>query len=243
MCLRPTEYILTKLDRLSKGYVFTYKDFLTDDNNKDAVIKALNRMVASEKIAKLSKGKFYKVNKSVFGDLKPNEYQILKDLVGSNGKPTGYLTAFNMFNRLGLTTQVSNTFQIGKNEFRSAFKRGYLKISIVKQKNTITKKNIPLLQILDAIRYIKKIPDTPTEIVCGRFVAIIKGLSESELKLLIFLAKKYSPATRAFLGAFLDEAGYSNMTNILKSTLNPATNYKLSGSKTVLKTAKKWNIL
>lgn len=63
---------------------------------------------------------------------------------------------------MGLTTQVSNTIQIGKNEIRPTFKRGRFTNSFIKQKNIITKENIPLLQILDTINQIKKIPDTTT---------------------------------------------------------------------------------
>lgn len=45
--MKATDYIAGKIDRLPKGYVFTYDDFLGEVNGKEAVIKALNRMVAS----------------------------------------------------------------------------------------------------------------------------------------------------------------------------------------------------
>jgi hypothetical protein len=44
--MKVTEYIEFKIDRLPKGYVFTYDDFITEVSKKEAVIKALNRMVA-----------------------------------------------------------------------------------------------------------------------------------------------------------------------------------------------------
>lgn len=58
--MKTSEYIAFTIDRLPKGYVFTYADFTTEVNQKEAVIKALNRMVVSGKITKLSKGKYYK---------------------------------------------------------------------------------------------------------------------------------------------------------------------------------------
>jgi len=58
--MKTAEYTTITVDRLTKGYVFTYADFPTEVNKKEAVIKALNRMVASIKISKLSKGKYYK---------------------------------------------------------------------------------------------------------------------------------------------------------------------------------------
>jgi hypothetical protein len=43
--MKTAEYIAFTIDRLPKGYVFTYADFTTEVNQKEAVIKALNRMV------------------------------------------------------------------------------------------------------------------------------------------------------------------------------------------------------
>ena len=119
-------------------------------------------MTVSGKISKLSKGKYYKPEKTVFGNLQPNQYQVVKDLLEDDGKVIGYLTGLSIYNQLSLTTQVSNTIQIGKNEIRPAFKRDRYTISFIKQKNIITKDTISLLQLMDALRYIKKIPDYDT---------------------------------------------------------------------------------
>lgn len=238
-----TDYISSKIERLPKGYVFTYSDFTTEVDKKEAVIKALNRMASAGKISKLSKGKYYKPESTPFGKLQPNQEQVVKDLLEENGKVIGYLTGFSIYNQLGLTTQISNTIQIGKNEVRPSFKRERYTISFVKQKNTITKENISFLQLLDAIRYIKKIPDANIEKSCKRFLAIIKNFSEKETNTLVRLALKYPPATRAFLGALLDQLQQINATEPLLKSLNPITKYKLSGAANVISTTKKWNIV
>jgi hypothetical protein len=212
-------------------------------NQKEAVIKALNRMAASGKIAKLSKGKYYKPENTPFGNLQPNQSQVVKDLLEENGKIIGYLTGYSIYNQLGLTTQVSNTIQIGKNQVRPLFNRERYTIAFVKQKNTITKENISLLQILDAIRYIKKIPDSNVETSCKRFLAIIKKLSESEANTMARLALKYSPATRALLGALMEQLQLGRTTEALLKSLNPITKYKLAGAANILSTTEKWNII
>jgi len=240
--MKTTEYITLTVDRFPKGYVFTYADFISKMNNKEAIIKALNRMVASGKIAKLSKGKYYKPEKTVFGKLQPNQYQVVKDLLEQKGKIIGYLTGYSIYNQLGLTTQVSNTIQIGKNEIRSSFQRGRFKISFIKQKNNITKENIPLLQILDAIRYVKKIPDSTIESACKRILVILKELSEKDKKTIVRLAQKYPPAARALLGAILDEIGEVELSKPLLKSLNPITKYKIFSTDKVLSTTEKWNI-
>lgn len=241
--MKAAEYIAYTIDRFPKGYVFTYADFTTEVKQKEAVIKALNRMVTSGKIAKLSKGRYYKPENTAFGNLQPSQAQVVKDLLEENGKLLGYLTGYSVYNQLGLTTQVSNTIQIGKNEVRPNFKRERYTIAFVKQKNTITKENIPLLQILDAIRYIKKIPDTTLESSCKRLLAILKNLEDREISAVARLALKYPPATRALLGALLDQAGENKVTGVLFESLNPITKYKLTGLSKVLPTAIKWNIV
>ncbi len=241
--MKITDYISFTIDRLPKGYVFTYADFITEVNKKEAVIKALNRMAASGKIGKLAKGKYYKPETTPFGNLLPDQKQVVKDLLEDDGKIIGYLTGYSIYNQLGLTTQVSNTIQIGRNEIRPSFKRERYTISFIKQKNTITKENIPLFQILDALRYIKKIPDTDIKSACRRLLSILKSLSEKDKNSLVRLALKYPPATRALLGAMLDENKQTEITRTLFKSLNPITKYKLAGASKVLSTTQKWNII
>lgn len=241
--MKTTDYIAYTIDRLPSGYVFTYADFITEVSKQEALIKALNRMAASGKIVKLSKGKYYKPENTPFGALEPNQAQIVKDLLEENGKITGYLTGYSIYNQLGLTTQVSNSIQIGKNQVRQKLTRGRYTISFVKQKNTITKENIPFLQLLDAIRYIKRIPDASVESSCKRLLAIIKNFTEREVSSLVRLAQKYPPATRALLGAILEELQLRTVAEPLYKSLNPITKYKLPGAAQVLSSAENWNIV
>lgn len=241
--MKTTKYISNTIDRLPKGYVFTYSDFTNEVNKKEAVIKALNRMANSSRIAKLAKGKYYKPESTPFGNIQPKQAQIVKDLLENDGKVIGYLTGYSIYNQLGLTTQISNTIQIGKNEIRPTFKRERYIISFIKQKNTITKENIPLLQILDAIRYIKKIPDSTVENASKRLLSIIQSLNDKEKTTLVRLALKYPPSTRAILGAFLEELKIIGLAEPLRKSLNPITIYKLAGIAKVVSVAENWNIL
>ncbi|PID91841.1 MAG: hypothetical protein CSA96_06320 [Bacteroidetes bacterium] len=136
----------------------------------------------------------------------------------------GYLTGYSIYNKLGFTTQVGNIIQIGKNETRPQFKRGMYTIAFLKQKNTITKDSIPLLQILDTIRTIRKIPDARLEELCKRLLLVIKSVTDKPT--LARLAMKYPPSTRALLGALLEELGSPTITIPLLKTLNPITTYR-----------------
>jgi len=241
--MKTSDYIIDKVNRLPRGYVFTYEDLSTKVKSEEAIRKMVGRLVSSGKIAKLSKGKFYKPEETPFGSLSPAFKQVVKDLLESDGKLIGYLTGLSVYNKLGLTTQVSNTIQIGRNDVRSSFKRNQYTISFIKQKNIITKENIPLLQILDALRYIKKIPDATIEALCERCCYLVRNRSIQERETMVKLAMKYSPATRALLGAILCEIGGESLSEKLYESLNPRTNYRLPGAINALKFAEKWYIV
>jgi len=194
-----TKLIADKINRLPAGYVFSYLDIINEADKKEAVIKALNRLVISGKLKKISKGRFYKPEETPFGELEPDEYQIAKDLLEKNYKIIGYLTGLSVYNKLGLTTQISNIIQIGRNEFRPPLVRGKYKISFILQKNAINKENIPLLQLLDSIRFLKKIPDSNIEFIINRFKALLAKLTEEQLKRLIRLLIKYPANTEHLL--------------------------------------------
>ena len=240
--MKTSNFINSEISRLPQSTIFTYKDFIKEGNSREATIKALNRKVASGEIAKIAKGKFYVPQQSIFGVLKPNEEEMIKDLLEENGEIVGYLTGLSMYNRLGLTTQVSAVTVIGKNEVRPAFKRGYLRIHFIKQKNKITKDNVQLLQILDAIRYVKEIPDADIDFLCNRFLSILKNIPTDFQSKMVELALLYPPATRALLGALLNELGVIDLTKPLYKSLNPITVYKLPRASKVLSSTQKWNI-
>lgn len=239
--MKVTHYISNTVDRLPRGHVFTYEDFTKEVKNKEAIIKALNRMAVAGKITKLSKGKFYKPESTVFGNLEPPQSQIVKDILEENGKTVGYLTGLSIYNQLGLTTQVSNSIQIGKNEVRPKFNRGRYIISFIKQKNIITKENIPLLQLLDAIRYIKKLPDAELKESVLRIKNVISELNPRDFYDLQRLALKYPPSARALLGAIFDELKIKETENLRKS-MNPITTYQYKDVQEILPTAINWNI-
>lgn len=210
--------------------------------SRQAIIKTLNRLVSKGKIVKISKGRFYKPEETNFGQLKPDVYQIVKDLLEKDGKVIGYLTGYSILNKFGLTTQVSNLIQIGRKTYRQSLKRGDYKISFIVQKNTITKENIIFLQMLDVLKLIKKIPDTPTKEILERIKEEIEKLNQEEQEILIKLSLKYPPYVRALLGALLEELNKKGLVNILRESLNPITSYKIDSVSKFLITAENWNI-
>jgi hypothetical protein len=237
-----TDFIQDKINRFSRGYVFSYSDLGTNPEDREATIKALNRMVKSGLLDKVSKGRFYKPETTEFGVLEPNRYQVVKDLLEKNGKIIGYLTGYNAFNELGLTTQLPNIIQIGRNEIRPPMQRGIYKITFIRQNNIITKENVEYLKILDAIKLIKKVPDTKVDNSILKLRSVIKKIPTDKIQYISKLAVKYPPSTRAVFGAMVELEFDKNTANSIRTSLNPITQYKLNISQKILPNAENWNI-
>ena len=237
-----TDTVKNIIDKFELGFVFTVSDFPITAKNAKTISKILNDFVATGYLRKLSKGKFYKPEMSKLGELPPDTYQVVKDLIEQDGKLIGYITGYSAFNDFALTTQVPAILEIGMRKEKKAIVRGIYRIRFIRQDNAITKENIPLLRLLDCLRFFKNIPDTTPDNACQRLIYLIEQLNEQETSKIKKLALKYTPQAIAVLGAILEMIKPKEDTVQLYKKLNPITVYKLGISDNVLPTQKKWNI-
>ena len=240
--MKVVDIVRNRIDRFAEGYVFTYSDFDIDVKNADALKVALYRLVRSGKIERLSKGKFYKPRKGILGNLKPDEYEVVKDLLKENGKLIGYITGYSVFNYLNLSTQIPNIIQIGTNINKRELSRGIYRIRFVLQWNKITKDNIYLLQYLDCLRFIKEIPDAIPDESFKRVGDIIGGLKDGNIITLVRLAMNYPPSARALTGALIEDLGYTELSDKLLKSLKVTSWYQSGLSDSVIKNKSKWRI-
>lgn len=217
-------------------YVFTYRDLGLPPESSANAIRKLNRMADTGVIQRLSKGRFYKPKQTMFGNLKPSQQEVVKDLLEKEGKIVGYLTGVSIFGQLGLTTQISNVIEIGVKGKKNNTRRGMYSIRFVQQANQISKNNIPLLQLLDSIKSIKRIPDSTPDSSYNRIREIMKSLDDKSIDSMVKLAMKYNPMTRAIVGAIIEDLFDEERARVLRDTLNPITVYKVGLTKRVLST-------
>jgi hypothetical protein len=236
------EKIKNTIDMFPLGDIFTSNDFSMTVDNPKGVNKILNDFVAEGYLRKLSKGRFYKPKMTEFGEMPPDTYQIVKDLLVKDGKQIGYITGYSAFNDLMLTTQVPAVLQIGMRKEKKAIVRGIYRIHFLKQENTITKENIPLLRLLDCLRFFKIIPDTTPALACQSLLHLLKELDERQIAKMKKLALNYSPQAIALFGALIEMLYPKDDTAALFKKLNPMTTYKLSIPEAILPTQKRWNI-
>lgn len=238
------DYITDYLDRLQVNKVFTADLFVTDTFSRNTVRVALDRLVASGKIRKLDRGRYYKPKQTMFGEMEPEIEQVVGDLVeDKNHKLIGYLTGTIVFAQLGLTTQISSQIQLGVRKYRRAVRRGSYVVTFIEQPNPITKESIELLRLLDALRFVRDIPATTPNEAVERMLYLIGRLSEQKQKRLVALALKYPPYVRALLGAIMEKNGADEvLVGRLRKSLNELTTYRLHISEEVLPTIGRWRI-
>ena len=219
--------VKSQIDAFKEGYVFSYMDIEGASKNREAIIKSLNRLVEKGIIDKLAKGKFYKPTKSEYGRLGLDVNEIVKDLLESKGEIIGYLTGFSVFNKYGLITQISNTVQIGRNTLKPTLKRDVYTIQFVLQKNVITKENVKILQVLDCLKLLKRIPDTTKNNSLSVFGRIIRKYNKTDREMLIQLSMKYPASTRALLGMIFEGEKIMGPLDKIRETLNPISTYNM----------------
>ncbi len=115
----------------------------------------LNRLNKENYIKTAFKGIYYIPKKNVFGELPLANNKIIqyKYLTDKQGNIKGYITGANLFNKVGLTTQVPNVIDIVTNECKNnnKYNNKNLNVIIRKPKIEITNENYKYLQLIDLI--------------------------------------------------------------------------------------------
>lgn len=215
--------------------MFTYDTFgQAAVTNRQALAKALSRLVAQGEIATLSRGKFYKPEKSEYGDLPLSEDEQLRGALRG-----GYISGAEAFNRLGISTQIPAEVVIATRGSTYRTKIGNIKIRYVKASAAVVPEKTELVMILDALKQVKKIQDASPQRVINVVKSRIENLSSNDISNLAQIGMSYPPRTRALLGAILESIGLSVPRDMLKNSLNPLTRYSI-GTDDALPNLKNW---
>src|SRR5690625_2745521 len=81
-----TKNIQIQINKLADGTTFKYEQLDIEPQNYLAAAKAIERLIARNVIKRISTGIFYKPKKTVFGELKPNEEEILRPFLFEKDK-------------------------------------------------------------------------------------------------------------------------------------------------------------
>jgi predicted transcriptional regulator of viral defense system len=240
--MKVAQKIEKQIKKLKEGTTFKYQQLSIESNEYSAAAKAIERLIEKGIIKRVSTGVFYKPKQTIFGELKPNEEELLKPYLFQNNKRIAYITGVSLYNRMGLTTQVPRNIKIASRDKRITVSVGNIKGSPVKSYVDVTDKNFYLLEILDVLKDFKKIPDLDKSSGIKIISNQLKKLNTKEIKQLIDCALSYPPRVKAFLGALLEQIDFSIKLKTLKKSLNPLSEYNYGINKKTLSTITNWNI-
>ena len=157
--MRITQKIQNEISKLADGTTFKYEQLAIEPQEYVAAAKVIERLIAKGVIKRISTGVFYKPKKTVFGELRPNEDELLKPYLFEKGKRIAYITGTSLYNKMGLTTQIPKNIKIASRDKRISVSRGNVKATPVKSYVDVNDKNFYLLELLDVLKGFKEIPD------------------------------------------------------------------------------------
>jgi predicted transcriptional regulator of viral defense system len=240
--MKVAEKVERKINRMPDGTTFKYQQLGIAQSEYSAAAKAIERLIKKGMIKRVSTGVFYKPKQSVFGELRPREEELLKPYLFKNGKRIAYITGGSLYNRMGLTSQVPKTIKVASKIKRVTTKIGKTRVKPVKSYVDVTNENYYLLEILDALKDFKAIPDLDKKSAIALLKNKMRKLSDNDRSKMIRYALKYPPRATALLGAILESTKKKIDLESLKTNLNPLTTYKLGIKKETLPTAPEWKI-
>jgi hypothetical protein len=197
---------------LKKPLELFSQDFVSQQgDNRLAVAQELSRLHATGQLSRAKQGIYFRPKQSRFGDLYPSEADVIKFLLYKGNKRTGYLTGGRLYNRLGLTTQVSGVIEVASREHRRSGAFLGFRVRYVKAYAEVREKDVPLLELLDAIKDLNQIPETPRPALHHLLSNMVQKLPKQDQNRLAQLALGYPPRVCAVLntiqpnGQALDE--------------------------------------
>jgi len=228
--------IRSKVEKASADRLWTFRDFRAFPGS--AVAMTLSRLARKGVVRRLRKGVYYRPKKTRFGELKPDAVRVVSTVLDSKGvdwRPSG-LAAWNA---LGLTTQISGvpTLAVAR------------RVSVEAPETAVRLRVVPTVHALsaeeraalDALRDLRRIPDTTPEATIRRLVDLCRA-GRLAFARMTRAAHREPPRVRALLGligTLLRED--SGALAKLKESLNPITTFKL-GLAGHFPEAANWNI-
>ncbi|WP_111978722.1 DUF6088 family protein [Algibacillus agarilyticus] len=225
-----TQTVSQQIERMKPGKLFSYQDISSYAEHSDAVVKAISRNSQKLGLVKIKKGLFYKSEVGRFGPMAPKSSDVIHYFTSNKQRTVGYVTGPALYYQWGLTTQIPAEVNIA----RSIVKREKAELSGLRIITTpsrykkVSKNNIQVLQFLDVLKNIDRIPDAEIEEVASKLALRLKSLSSDKIKEMENIAvEAYTERTKALLGSFL-ETYLDYFSEKLHKSLNPTSKYSFS---------------
>lgn len=196
---------------------FYQKNFL-NTVSADSFFKTLERLCKAGKLCRISKGTYCRPKIGKYGAIPPSAREITEDFTKDR---TGTVVGYNLYNRLGLTTQVSKRIDVLSSQINQRTK-SIGDVHITQIKIEFSKNNkiaIHMLEVLKDFDTIQDINYAAFERYCQKFS--LQYCDEATQYVLKNI--KYQKRTISFLHEILS---FYHIPNTLSAHLSVLSDYK-----------------
>lgn len=235
-----TDQIRTFLKTLPEGTPFGYGAIGLRPDQGSAAAKALERMVASGQVKRLSKGLFCHGPRDSASN---TDLQIIDSLCHKNGIRVAYVTGDRLLARLGLVAHEDHyPWEIAQHKRRGTFRKAHLEIMAVASAIPVFEADIPVLELLDALRGFNRWAESQPKQGIQNLAAICSGLTDQQRIKLVQTAVYYPAGTCALLGALISLWGWEMDLSPLRWRINPTSRYRCVAAASALPTGAAWGL-
>lgn len=227
-----------KIEKGGPDRLWTYADF--ESLPAMAVAASLTRLVKKGLLRRVRNGVYYKPRETRFGVTSPDCSRVAAAVLDRRGiawRPSG----LPVYNALGLTTQVSPvaTFDVDRDVTSLRTNLGgrvrYRSVAAVKKMRPEER------AVLDALRDLRSIPDTPADVVLHRITDMFRS-GRLSFGRMVKAADKEPPRVKALLGTIGTVLGEdAGALKPLRESLNSTTTFKLGLGESI-PAARGWGI-
>ncbi len=222
--------ILQQIERIEPGHIFTFRDLSYELDKTANVAVLLSELSRAGDLMRAAKGAYYRPKKSALGlgnlpIYQTEQFRYLAE------KLNGYLTGPYVYNKMGLTEQVSMTITMATPSPARRFLFHNLEIECVKSycPGCQDESSVPYLQVLDAIKDMKRVPGTTAQDIYDRVkVKYFAWFSSRDLKYIVSLSKNYPPRVRKVVSDILGDIGQPLLSSEIALTILPTTRFNLN---------------
>ncbi len=237
-----SEIIRKAIQEIPLGRVFSYSELATTQLKHTTLVSEMSRLVKDGVVYRVMRGRFVVSDKN---QKTASGIEIINAICRYRNKLCGYETGPSVWEKWGLIPITKNRkeYYVAITQMRPAQTHEGIIIRFKKAKLDPSRYNHEILQFLDTLESINKIPTKSKEKVLPVLFSIFNQWNESKKQQFSNYALAYSPIARVLAGIFLQNTGNNEASKKLAISLHPATTYKINVDCSILKDLNLWRII
>lgn len=206
------------LDKIDENQIILASKFYRQhlsDIPETAYYKSLERLTQANKLVHLTNGVYYKPKTTRFGIIPITTEEITSCFINNN---SGIVVGYNLYNKYGITTQVSKQCEVLTNGI-SEKQKNIGDVYLEKIDFNLNRKRNNTIEALEILQNYSSIEDANQEALVYYMKEYAASYSDEDANFII-KNRKYKKSTIAFLQYFLNAFEINNSLNKYLSTMS-----------------------